>query len=51
MVIQVYAPTSDHTDNKVGEFYENIKQATGQVKATDFIIFLRDWNTKAGSDP
>ena len=44
--IQVYAPTSDYTDDQVEEFYENIKKATEQVKGTDVVIFLGDWKAR-----
>ena len=40
--IQVYASTDDHTEEEVGNFFEDLKKVTEQVKRTDVVIILGD---------
>ena len=49
MVIQAYAPTSTHIDEKVEEFYEDIEKALKQTKSGNVIIVMGDYNAKIGS--
>ena len=45
-VIQVYAPTQDHSEEEVEEFYEQIKNALKYVKSQEMLIVIGDWNAK-----
>ena len=48
-IIQVYAPTSDHDDEVIDSFYEDIEQAKSQLKSKDICIIMGDFNAKVGS--
>ena len=48
-VVQVYAPTSDYSDEEVEEFYENLQEVLKQVKSTDVLLILGDFNAKVGT--
>jgi len=49
-VIQVYAPTSDGTDEQVKQFYANLKTTLDDISKKDIVIIAGDWNAKFGSD-
>ena len=46
--IQLYAPTTDHSDTELNEFYEDVQRACDQAKSTDVLIILGDMNAKIG---
>lgn len=46
-IIQVYAPTSAHTDNEMECFYEDVNTAL-QQKRTQYTILMGDLNAKLG---
>lgn len=46
--MQVYAPTSGHTDTEVKMIYEEVSQ-TIQVNKTNYLIVMRDFNFKMGN--
>ena len=48
VIIQVYAPTSTHSDQEIEDFYENIKKAIDQIKKTDILVVMGDLNAKIG---
>ena len=48
VVIQVYAPTSTHSDGEVEEYYADIQKAIDQIKQTDILIVMGDKNAKIG---
>ena len=49
-IIQVYAPTSDHEDEEVEEFYEQLDNIIAKVPKKDLLIIQGDWNAKVGTD-
>ena len=49
-IIQVYAPTTDHEDQEVEEFYEELENAIKKVPKKDIIIVQGDFNAKVGPD-
>ncbi|XP_076443957.1 uncharacterized protein LOC143282244 [Babylonia areolata] len=49
-IIQVYAPTTDHEDQDVEEFYEKIEDTIKKAPQKDIIIVQGDFNAKIGSD-
>lgn len=49
-IIQVYAPTSDHSDEGVQKFYESIKETMKYTKSGEVIIIMGDWNAKVGDE-
>ena len=51
-IIQAYAPTSDHSEDEMEIFYDDITKALNQV-TTHFTIICGDFNAKMGrkSDP
>lgn len=46
-VIQVYAPTSDHSDDEVETFYEEVERAYAE-NPCHFTVLLGDFNAKVG---
>lgn len=49
-IIQVYAPTSDHSENEIEDFYHQIGKALKHTKPTDIIMVMGDLNAKVGRD-
>lgn len=47
--IQIYAPTADHSDDEVEEFYDALNLAIKQTKSTDVLFVMGDFNAKVGS--
>lgn len=47
-IIQVYAPTSDHEDQEVEAFYEQVENVTKKVPKKDIIIIQGYFNAKIG---
>ena len=45
-VVQVYAPTSTHEDEEVGEFYEEVSKIMSENKSY-YKIVIGDFNAKA----
>jgi hypothetical protein len=48
VIIQVYMPTTDHTDDEVDEMYEKIEELIEEQKGTDHVIVMGDWNAAVG---
>ena len=49
-IFQVYAPTTDYSDESVEEFYEELEEAIKKIPKKDFLIVQGDWNAKVGTD-
>ena len=49
-IIQVYAPTSDYSDEDIEIFYELIEDTILKTPKKDFLVILGDWNEKVGAD-
>ena len=49
-IIQVYAPTSEYSDEEIEVFYEFIEETISNTPKKDFLVILGDWNAKAGAD-
>lgn len=47
-IIQVYAPTTDHTDEEVEEFYSQIIDILEKLPKQDLNIVMGDFNSKIG---
>lgn len=47
-IIQVYAPTTDHSDEEVAEFYSQITDVLQQLSKKDLTILMGDFNAKIG---
>ena len=50
-VIQVYAPTQDHSNAEIEVFYEGIEKALKYAKSDDILCVMGDLNAKVGSEP
>ncbi|ESN94313.1 hypothetical protein HELRODRAFT_164129 [Helobdella robusta] len=50
IVIVAYAPTTNHSDDEVETFYEQLKQTLKTLPKKDVKIIVGDWNAKIGSD-
>ena len=48
-LIQVYAPTTDHGEEEVEEFYEQLETAKRQAGSQDIVIVMGDLNAKIGA--
>jgi len=49
-IIQIYAPSSDHADEEVEEFYEDLEETIMKIPKKDIIIIQGDFNAKVGPD-
>ena len=49
-IIQVYAPTTDHEDHEIEEFYEQVESVIKKTPKKDLIIIQGDFNAKIGED-
>ena len=49
-VMQVYAPTTDKTEEEIEQFYENLDDALKQMPKKDVKVIVGDWNAKIGKD-
>ena len=49
-VIQVYAPTSDHEDENVEQFYEQLDIIIAKTPKKDILVVEGDWNAKVSPD-
>ncbi|KAG1651907.1 Craniofacial development protein 2 [Nymphon striatum] len=49
-IIQIYAPTQDWSDEKIESFYENIQNTIKQLKSTDVLMVIGDFNAKVGNE-
>ena len=50
-IIQVYAPTTDHEEEEIEKFYDDIEDVMKYVKSGEIVIALGDWNAKVGQEP
>ena len=48
VLIQVYAPTTQHSDEEIERFYADVEKGLKQVKSTDIVITMGDFNAKVG---
>jgi len=49
-IVQVYAPTTDHNDDEVEKFYQQIKDIMKATKKHEITLILGDWNAKVGRE-
>ena len=49
-IIQVYAPTSTATDDKIEEFYGVLQDTIDQQHKKDMLVIMGDWNAKIGKN-
>ena len=47
-IIQAYAPTADHSEEDIEEFYEDLEKACKYVASTDVMVVMGDMNAKIG---
>jgi exonuclease III len=50
MLINVYAPTEDHTEETKEQFYDNLQHLLDKTPKSDTIIILGDVNTQLGKE-
>ena len=48
VIIQVYAPTTEYSEDCLEEFYKDMREAMDQTKTTDLVIVMGDLNAKVG---
>ena len=48
VVVQVYAPTGDSTEEDLETFYAQISEVLQEVKPSDYLVVLGDFNAKIG---
>ncbi|CAF1501489.1 unnamed protein product, partial [Rotaria magnacalcarata] len=49
-IINVYAPTSDATDDDIEAFYGDLERSMREVPKKDILVITGDWNAKVGND-
>ena len=47
-IIQVYAPTSDASDENLESFYNTVQEALDKTPPRDLLVMMGDWNAKVG---
>ena len=50
IIYQVYAPTTDHTDEETEIFYNELQNSISQISKKDIIVIQCDMNAKIGKD-
>ena len=45
-IIQVYAPTTDHTDEETELFYNELQDSISKISKKDILVIQGDWNAK-----
>ena len=50
VIVQVYMPTSDHSDEEVEELYEEMERLIGKEKGNDYLVIMGDWNAVVGEE-
>ena len=48
-MLQLYAPTTEQSDEEIETFYEEVDNALKHTKSTDNIIIMGDFNAKVGN--
>jgi len=48
IIIQVYMPTSQHSDQEIEEIYESIEELLKDENADDYLVIMGDWNAVVG---
>ena len=49
-LLQVYAPTSDYTDEEVKMFYETLDNTIIEVKSSEFLVGMDDFNANISGE-
>ncbi|GFS08809.1 craniofacial development protein 2-like [Elysia marginata] len=49
VIMQVYAPTSDYSDEEVEAFYDDVSKTLKQAKSSDVVIVMGGFNAKVGN--
>lgn len=49
-IVQVYAPTSDSSEEELEAFYEDLENLLKKVPRKDILVVQGDWNAKIGED-
>ena len=49
-IIQVYAPTSNYSDDDVEYFYEKLQKVLDKTPKRDILVVQEDWNAKIGEE-
>ena len=49
-IIQVYAPTTDHTDEDIETFYNELQSSISKISKKDILVIQGDMNAKIGKD-
>ena len=49
-IIQVYAPTSNYSDDDVEHFYEELQKVLDKTPKKDIVEVQGDWNAKIGEE-
>ena len=47
-ILQTYAPTADHPDEEIEEYYEEVNRTLKTVKSDEILIVMGDMNAKVG---
>ena len=48
VLIQVYMPTSEHSDEEVEKVYEQLEELLKEQKGSDYVVIMGDWNAVVG---
>ena len=48
--MQVYAPITDHSDEEIEIFYNDLQNAISKISKKDILVIQGDWNVKICKD-
>ena len=49
-IVQVYAPTSEASDEDMDAFYQELNSQMKEIPKKDIVLVIGDWNAKVGTD-
>ena len=49
-IIKVYTPSSEHPDQEIEDFYQQLNETIKKIPRRDILVIQGDWNAKIGPD-
>lgn len=46
VIVQIYMPTENYSEEKIEEIYEEMDKVLNKVKEKEYLIIMGDWNIR-----